>query len=187
MQNLPVWGLPMTEACPGRTGDCPRAITLRRSGKPIARGENRSAANGLEPWDRAHKNECPEAIYINWLWRTKSRGKRDKRCYGFRFHLRSCIMTRQAKKPIASRWSLARCGEILQFCHRWPFFHNTSYTLFYSYQHDFQYRGNSGKSITNGNKELKLTYWFKMTDREHLYSRCVFRYFFCNKKGNYLK
>ena len=55
----------MTEACPGRTGDCPRAITLRRSGKPIARGKNRSLANGLQPWDIESQNEWPEAININ--------------------------------------------------------------------------------------------------------------------------
>ena len=49
----------MTEACLGRTDDCPRSITLRRSERSKARGKNRSAANSLQPWDSESPKKVP--------------------------------------------------------------------------------------------------------------------------------
>lgn len=43
-------------------------------------------------------------------------------------------------------------------------------------------RGNSGKDYPRSTDELKFRNIIEITERDYLYSRCVFRHFFCTKK-----
>ena len=73
--TLPEWGLLMTEIYPGRTDDCPVQSQTPKEWQVIARGKNRSAANGLQPWDSEGPKKVPRGDHHELIMTNEVEGQ----------------------------------------------------------------------------------------------------------------